>query len=80
MDVIIIFHFEFFALLPPRAQKIKIQKNEKNAWSYCYFTHVYQRLWLDNEIWCMMDRWTDGLKNGQMNGQRDRWMDGKKDI
>ena len=47
-DVIFISHFGlFFALLSPlRAQKIKIKKkNEKNAWRYHHFRHVYQKLW-----------------------------------
>ena len=38
----------FFALLPPTSQKN--QKNEKNTWRYHHFTHVYQKLWLD-DVW-----------------------------
>ena len=50
MDVII-FHFGLlFACLPPLTiQKLKISKNEKNTWRYYHFTHVYQKLWLDDD-------------------------------
>ena len=41
-DVIFIFHFCPFA--PLMAQKIKILKDEKNAWRYDHFTHAYQKL------------------------------------
>ena len=41
---------QFFALLSPKPQKMKISKNEKqqqqqqqNAWRYHYFTKVYQK-------------------------------------
>ena len=45
---------QFFALLTPKPQKMKISKNEKqqqqqqqqqqqNAWRYHYFTKVYQK-------------------------------------
>ena len=49
-DVIFIFHFRlFFALLllPPNdPKKLKLKKkNEKNAWRYHHFTHVYLKLW-----------------------------------
>ena len=49
---ILIFHFGiFFAFLPPKlTKKSKFQKNEKTAWRYHHFTHLYQKLWLDN-VW-----------------------------
>ena len=40
---------QFFALLTPKPQKMKISKNEEqqqqqqNAWRYHYFTKVYQK-------------------------------------
>ena len=38
--------WDFFALICPASQKN--QKNEKNTWRYHHFTHVYQKLWLDD--------------------------------
>ena len=44
---VIIFHFGlFFVLLQPK--KIKISKKWKNSWRYYHFTHVQQKLWLDD--------------------------------
>ena len=48
-DVIVIFHFGFFfALLPQQPKKSKFQKNEKYTWRYHHFTHVDQKLQLDD--------------------------------
>ena len=35
----------FFPFTPVMTQKVKIKKDEKNAWRYHHFTHVYQKLW-----------------------------------
>ena len=69
-NVIVIFHFGlFFTLLPcnssPKNQNF--MKNEKNFWRYHYFTHVYQKLWLDDVQFLRHGvRWTN------------RWMDRRK--
>ena len=51
-DVIVIFHFGlFFALLPPNSPKNKNNKKKKmkkTTRRYHHFTHVYQKLWLDD--------------------------------
>ena len=41
------FILDFFFLLfyPLKTQKIRILKNEKNAWRYHHFTHMSQKLW-----------------------------------
>ena len=58
-------YFSFWAIfchLPPlTAQKIKFQ-GKKNTWIY-HFTHVYQKLWLD-DVWFLRYRaqLTDGRK------------------
>ena len=46
----------------------KKNKNEKNAWRYHHFTHVYQKLWLDD---------VQFLRNGaqQTVGETDRKSD-----
>ena len=44
-------HFgQFFALLPPNSTKNQNfkKKKEKNSWRYHHFTHVYQKLRLDD--------------------------------
>ena len=55
-------YFYFGLLLaiypPPTAEKIKIPKERKKPWRY-HFTHVYQKLWLD-DVRFRMDRRTDG--------------------
>ena len=55
-------YFYFGLLLaiypPPTAEKIKIPKERKKSWRY-HFTHVYQKLWLD-DVRFRMDRRTDG--------------------
>ena len=69
-DVIVIFYFglflAFYSLLT--AQKIKTSKNEKkkkNTWRYHHFTHVHQKLWLDN---------VQFLRNGaQHTDRRKKW-------
>ena len=58
-DVIFIFQFGVFLPFtphPPPTPKKSFQKNEKNAWRYHHFTHVYQKL--PPEIWCETDKWT----------------------
>ena len=70
--VIIIFHFGlFFALLLPLppliAQKIKILKKWKKCLDiiilqYICVPKIMIRSYTVPEIWCMMDRWTDGWK------------------
>ena len=61
-------YFSFWAIfchLPPlTAQKIKFQ-GKKNTWIY-HFTHVYQKLWLD-DVWFLRYgvQWTDGWKKWQ---------------
>ena len=35
----------FYPFTLPTARKMKISKNEKNAWTYHYFTQLYQKLW-----------------------------------
>ena len=62
-DVIVIFHFGLFLpFYPP-----------KSTWRYHHFTHVYQKLWLNdvqlprNGVW-------------QTDGQTDRRMDRKSDT
>ena len=69
MYVIVIFHFGlFFALLLPYQPKnSKFQKNKKNTWRYHHFTHVYQKLWLDDVRFLrygarQMDGWTNRQK------------------
>ena len=75
MADVIIFHFGlFFALLPPpTSPKIKIKKNEKKAWRYNHFTHVHQKLWLDD---------VQFQRNGaqQTDRRTDRRTDGKSDT
>ena len=44
---VILDHFLPFTPLP---EKSKFGKNEKKAWTYYYFTHVYQK-W---QSWCMV--------------------------
>ena len=57
-DVIFIFHFGlFFAFIPLTAWKIKILKS-----IYTCVTIIMIRWCTIPEIWCMMDRWTDGWK------------------
>ena len=48
---------EFFVILdqflhfhPITTQKIKFWKNEKSAWRYCHFTHVYHK-WQSYDVW-----------------------------
>ena len=62
-DVIVIFQFGlFFVLLPLQQPKNwKFHKNEKKPWRYHHFTHVYQKLWLDDVRFLRNGaRWTDG--------------------
>ena len=64
-DVIVIFHFGLFFALT--AQKIKIKKNEKNAWRYHHFTYGYKTLWSDDVWFLRYDvRWTDRQMDRQM--------------
>ena len=61
-------YFSFWAIFCPftplAAQKIKISKNEKNTWKYYQFTHVYQKLWLDDVRFHGAQR-TDGQADGK---------------
>ena len=66
-------YFSFWAIFCPftslTAQKIKIskkKKKEKNAWRYYLFTHVYQKLWLDDARFLRNGAWrTEGRTDGQ---------------
>ena len=66
-------YFSFWAIFCPftllTAQKIKIKKNKKNAWRYHHFTHMNQKLWLDDVRF---------LRYGAQ--RTDGWMDGKSDT
>ena len=68
-DVIVIFHFRlFFALLhplPTNSPKNQISKKGKIAWRYQNFTHVYQKLWLDDVWFLRYGVW-------QLEGQTER--------
>ena len=50
MTDVIIFHFGYFLpFYPPNSQKNdNFKKNEKKPWRYHHFTHVQQKLWLDD--------------------------------
>ena len=50
-------HFgPFFALLPHnQPRKLKFWKNEKNAWRYYPFTHVYHK-WRSYDIWFLRNK------------------------
>ena len=70
-----------FALLPSplpatpslRVPKTKMKKkNEKNAWRYLHFTHVYQKLQSDD---VMMYSSSDMVHDGQTDGRTDRKSD-----
>ena len=73
-DVSVIFHLGlFFALLPhptphppEQPKKSKFEKNDKKTWIYHHFTHVYQKLWLD-DVWFLRYgvQWTDGQMDRQ---------------
>ena len=64
-------YFSFWAISCPftslTAQKIKIskkqqQRNKKDTWRY-HFTHLYQKLWLDDVRFLRYGAWqTDGQK------------------
>ena len=64
-------HFSFWAIFwpftPVTVRKMKISKNEKNAW-YHHFTlvyHAYQKLWLDDvRLLRYGARRTDGRTDG----------------
>ena len=63
--VIVVFHFgQFFSLLPPsQCKKTKFQKIKKKARKYHHFTHVYQKLWLDDVRFLRYgERQADGRK------------------
>ena len=49
-DVIFIFHFGLFLpfYLPNSPKNQNFKKNEINTWRCHHFTHVYQKLWLDD--------------------------------
>ena len=60
------------------SQKIKISKKQKKkARRYHYFTHVHQKLWLD-DVWFLRYgvQWTDRQTDGQTDGKSDtyRWV------
>ena len=69
-------YFSFWAIFCPftlliAKKKSKFQKNErKNTWRYHHFTHVYQKLWLDNVRFLRYGVWqTDKQSGGQTDGQ-----------
>ena len=69
-------YFSFWAIFCPftlltAKKKSKFQKNErKNTWRYHHFTHVYQKLWLDNVRFLRYGAWqTDKQSGGQTDGQ-----------
>ena len=67
-DVIANFHFGLFLHFYPAppsltAQKMKIKKNEKNAWRYHYFTRLHQKLLDDVRLLRFGARRTDGKSN-----------------
>ena len=68
-------HFSFRAIFCPfillTAQKIKISKKWKKVWRYHHFTHVHQKLWLDNVPFLRY-----GVR--QMGRHTYRWIDGWK--
>ena len=49
-DVIVIFHFGFFfcPFTPNSPKNQNFKKMKKNTWRYHHFTHVYQKLQLDD--------------------------------
>ena len=54
-------YFSFWAILCPfttltAPQKWKFQKNEKNAWRYC-FTQIYQKSWLHAILFLRYGTW-----------------------
>ena len=67
------YYFSFWAIfcpfIPVAVQKMKMKKNGKEVSRYHHFTHVYQKLWLDN-VWFLRygARRTDG------------WMDWESDT
>ena len=70
--------FSFWAIFcpftpPPHPPTPNSPKDEKNTWRYRHFTHVYQKLWLDN---------VQFLRYGvrQTNRRRDTQRDRKIDI
>ena len=74
-------YFSFWAIFCPftpiTAQKMKIFKNEKNTSWYHHFTHVFQKLWLDDVLLLRYGaRETDGQTNGRTDGKSDteRWL------
>ena len=82
-DAIVVFHFGFifcpFTSPPPppsllkQPKKSRFQKNEKKAWRYHHFTHVYQKLWLDDAQFLRYDvRQTDGQRERQIDGQTEK--------
>ena len=61
------FYFLFWAIFYPftplPAWKSKFFKNEKNAWRYHQFSHVYHKLWSDNVWFLRYSAWQmDGWK------------------
>ena len=69
-------YFSFWAIFCPftpiTAQKMKIFKNEKNTSWYHHFTHVFQKLWLDDVLLLRYGaRETDGQTNGRTDGKSD---------
>ena len=74
-DVIVIFHFGLFLpFYPPNSPKNQnVKKMKKDACRYHNFTHVYQKLWLDD---------VQFLRNGarRTEGRTDCRTDGKSDT
>ena len=58
----------FCPFTPPSltAKKLKLRKNEKNAWRYHHFTHVYQKLWSNDVLFLGYGaRRTEGQTDGR---------------
>ena len=62
----------FLPFYPLTAKKIKITKKWKERLRYRHFTHVYQKLWSDDD-----GSW-DMVCNRRMDRQIDGWTGGKK--
>ena len=63
-------YFSFWAIFTLlTAQKIKYSKNEKSSWRYHHFTHVYQKLWLDDSRFLIYGARRTG---GQTEGRK-KW-------
>ena len=70
-------YFSFWAIFCPftplTAQKSKFQKNEKKSWRYHHFTHVYQKLWLDDVQFLRYGVQRTGREMGGQTVRRKKW-------